>query len=263
MTRKGRKPREGVTRRPQLRLKEDEAAIYDRYSIEEISSIMGIALRSIPPNLELGISQPTIVKPASAKTKTLCRVIIEENWVRLLFPEKHNEFRGIVKKHKFQWSSPYWQRKTSQVSTAIEIVNVLLSQGFCLWVSHTEVVNVAISGNFTPEPLKKISVIQTGTYKDWFTFSYPKEDDFYQEILKIPSAKYIDGALLVAPEYYLEVCDFSKIHGFRFSETGLVVVQKYIDLLDKASVVEIIQPPLISQVSFTEAGNDELFDDPL
>ncbi|MFQ3615858.1 MAG: hypothetical protein SNJ57_09250 [Cyanobacteriota bacterium] len=238
----GRSRKTGVTRRVQLRLSEADAAIFDQYSVEQLSRIMAIALHSISPDSRLGMSIPTLVRPAAPLTHTIVRLQLWERLIRLLFPEKREEFRSVVRKLEYEWTGWCWQKAVpidvDLVDRAAEVVNLLLLEGFCVQVQHTEIRDRAIAAQYNPESFRVVDVSRNQPYDCWFTFRYPRTDDLYDKLMRLTAAKYADGKVRVPPEHFAEVEDFAEQHDFTFTPAAQEVLEQYRALWEAAIIVQ-------------------------
>ena len=146
----------GICKRVQLRIPEDLESVFDNYSSDQLSEVMAIALRTISPDSPLGLSLPTLVRPIEPITKTVVRLQIQSRCIRLVFPEKRDDFRGVVVSLGYEWSQWCWQKNISQTADlcdrAAEVTHLLLLKGFCVQVEHTEIRDRAIAASYTLAP---------------------------------------------------------------------------------------------------------------
>jgi hypothetical protein len=182
-----------------------------------------------------------LIRPQKTVTETICRVDISNQWVRLLLPEKRDDFRDLVKKFRYQWEGS-WCRQFSQsvdiCDRAAEICNELLIAGFCIQVANDKVKDRIIAQSFTPEQFKLISKCVSGAYSGQFSFAYPKSesDRWYKEINKLNGCRYADGVLYVPSEQFEEVEDFAECNDFGFSEGALSLISKAKALKESAII---------------------------
>lgn len=221
----------GVSRRIQLRFPPDLVGVFDSYSPEQLSDLMEQALVSLSPSSNLGAKQRTVVRPSEPISKCIVRISVEGREIKLLFPEKRDDFRTVVKlAHHYSWSAPYWVRSFSEeviCDRAAEIADALLKAGFMVQSEYQGVTDAVISGSFSPESLRLIKVRTKGACQDWFVIEWPRSEDYWDEANLITGAKYIDKSLLVPPEIYEEVEDFAESYDFSFTPTARQVLEQY------------------------------------
>jgi hypothetical protein len=236
-----RKARTGIVRRVQLRIHPSAIEIFDRYTDTERSEIFNRALKTIHPKVPDSPERVTLIRPRQVITETICRIAIDNQIIRLIFPEKLDEFRTIVKKFGYSWQG-CWERSFKQgidvIDRAAEIGHELLLIGLCIQVDIEKVKHRIIGANFTPEVFKLIKANRAGVYSGWLTFTYPKDEEWYTEIMKITAAKYADGRIYVPPEHYLEVEDFAEINDFEFTPAAIELVDRAKAV--RAAAIEII-----------------------
>ena len=75
-------------------------------------------------------------------------------------------------------------------------------------------------------------------YNGWFTFEYPKGEDWYSEIMKLTAAKYTDGLIVVPPEQFAEVEDFAEINDFELTERAVEIAAKAREVAESAIIFE-------------------------
>lgn len=223
---RGRPQSGGVPIHPLLRLSEGAFEIHSRYSPEERSEVYERALSTIFPSAKSQSIPPVLIRPMKIETDTICRVVVEEPWVRLFFPEKRDDFRELVKRFRYAWDNCWERRFTKSVDIldrAAEIAAELLLAGFCVQVDNESVRSRAIAASYQPEPFKTIRRVTKGLYKDYFILEWPRADDCYGEAMKITAAKYSDGSVYVPSEHFLEIEDFAEINDFVLSEGAIAL----------------------------------------
>ena len=204
-------------RRVQLRISDSLAGVFDSYSPAQLSELMDWALSHHIPGSPLGAKQVTIIRPKRRKTKTICRLSVVQTSIRLLFPEKLDTFRDVVKPFGFRWETPFWLKVVKEAQLcdrAAEITRALLDAGFCVQTEYEGITAAALDESFAPESLRLISARSGGAYNGWLTVSWPRGDDYYEEAKAITGAKYVDKAVIIPPEHYEEVLDFAQSYDF-------------------------------------------------
>ena len=205
------------SRRVQLRISESLVGVFDGYSPAHLSEMMNWALSHYIPGSALGTKQLAIVRPRKRKTKTICRLSVAETSVRLLFSEKLDTFRDVVKPFGFRWEAPFWLkavREDQLCDRAAEITRALLDAGFCVQTEYEGITVAALEQSFAPESLRLISARSGGIYSGWLTVNWPRGEDYYNEAKAITAAKYHEGKVIVPPELYEEVLDFAQSYDF-------------------------------------------------
>ena len=213
----GRRKNRKAFRRTQLRLSKSVLGVYDSYSHEQLSELVEWALTRYVPGSRLGQKQISIVRPEKPKTKTLCRLAVGKTSVSLLFPEKHDDFRKVVRALGFRWDAPHWEKAVEpcqRCDRAAEVAHALLDAGYCIQSEFEGITKAAIEESFLPESLRLVTLRAGGTYKGWLAVSWPRSDDYYEKAKAITAAKYNDGHVLVPPEHFEEVLDFAEIYDF-------------------------------------------------
>lgn len=239
----GRKKKEKVCRRVQVRLSESEAEIFDSYNSDQISSVLGIALKSISPESKLGEVITSVLRPREPITETIARISWRDSYVRVFFPEKLEVFRQAVKNQcGYVWDSGMWSRKATEKTASDRMAEVafrLLDAGFIVQVEYSEVAKKIAAGSFVAEALHLVKVVGSGVYKEWFTFSFPRGEEWYDEIMSLTAARYDSGMIVVPPEHYAELEDFAEQNEFKFSESAFKNIQKWKQIRDVQQLIDI------------------------
>jgi hypothetical protein len=204
-----------TARRVQIRLSDYHAEIFDSYSVEQINQILARALDTITPDYDPGIVAPSVFKPKNILTITIARVSVENLKIRVLFPEKIEQFRLLARELKYFWESPYWVRQFKEEALicdrAAELCYRTLELGIPIQINYTGVRDKIVSGKFQLEPVRQIQIIVSGAYQEWFCFSWPRGEDWYSKAMSLTAAKYIDGRVSVPPEHFSEIENFCLI----------------------------------------------------
>jgi hypothetical protein len=213
-----------AARRVLLRLELRHAEVFDCYTTDQLSQIMAKALDTITPDFAPGIVSPSIIRPKKLTTITIARVSVHGSIVRVLFPEKLEDFRLVARSLLYDWVNPFWARSFKQEKVvcdrAAELCYRILELGIPVQIDYTGVRDKVVSGKFQIEPMHLIKVLTAGVYKGWFCFEWPKGEDYYTKAMSITAAKYSDGRVIAPPERFLEIEDFAETEGFVFSEAA-------------------------------------------
>lgn len=221
-----------LARRVLLRLEPRHAEVFDCYTTEQLSLIMAKALDTITPDAVPGVVAPSVIKPKLLSTATIARVSVSVDGltVRVLFPEKSENFRLVVRSLRYEWNSPFWMRQFKQEALicdrAAELCYRILELGIPVQIDYTGVRDKVVSGKFQTEPMHLIEVVTTGVYKGWFSFSWPKGEDYYTKAMSITAARYSDGRVIAPPEHFIEVEDFAETEGFSFSDFARTALEE-------------------------------------
>jgi hypothetical protein len=223
----GRKRVEGIPRRRLIRLDSDVVEIFDRYSDAELAEVVNRSLRQIFPKVADAPKCPIVIRPVETITETICRIAIVDQEVRLIFPEKRDDFAALVKRFKFIFPNGCWSRSfpvaADLIDRAAEIGNELLCEGFSIQVDSPQVQSRILDRSFVPESFRMIRRCVKGEFAGCFVFSWRKQDDLFSEAMKLTAARYSEGSVYVPSEHYLEVEDFAEINGFELSEAAIAL----------------------------------------
>lgn len=222
--RKNAKP----SRRIQLRISESLLGLFDGYTSDQVSELVEWGLSNYLPGSSLGVRQVSIIRPQKPKSKTICRVSVKEVSIKLLFPEKLDSFRNLVKSYGFYWKFPQWVKavkKGSVCDRAAEISRALLDAGFSVQTEYAGITAAALEGTYVPESLRLVSSRASGVFKGWLAIRWPRSDDYYDQAKAITAAKYSDGEVLVPPEHFEEVLDFARIYDFSVTPEAEAEIQ--------------------------------------
>lgn len=160
---------------------------------------------------------------------------------------KNENFRALVKSMNMTWDGESWFRKLNERTgqfkdRAGELGNVLLREGFTVCILDNEARKNAIEGNFIKE------------CKRWFrkckdkeqiiaSWEYTENRDIFNNIMKIPSAKYKNRAVYLDPLYYEEIIDFAEIYNFSITHDADMLLKSRRDTFNKISKVDVQSPP--------------------
>ncbi len=265
------RPKKNETaRRVQLRLSAYHAEIFDSYSVDQINQLVAKALDTITPDYDPGIVAPSVFKPKNILTITIARVSIENLRIRVLFPEKVEQFRLLARAMRYEWQAPYWERQFKEEALicdrAAELCYRTLELGIPVQVNYTGVRDKIVSGQFQLEPVRQIKVIVSGAYQGWFSFYWPRGEDWYTKVMSLTAAKYVDGRVSVPPEHYSEIEDFAETEGFELSEPARAALSDAKKLKEIELLIDV-RPISKRRKQKTRSASavvpDHLKDDPL
>ena len=221
--------KKGLKRRVQLRIDSAWIGVFDGYTPDQQSELMNRALASMAPGIELGDRLVSVVRPANPVSNTICRLFVRATQIQLLYPEKSDEFRSVVKMLDYDWVAPYWLKTVEpdhRVDRAAEAAHRLLLSGFVVQVESEAVKEKAIAASYEPEHYRKIAASTVKPWEGWFQISWPRSEDLFDEVKKITAAKWSSGAMYVPPEMFREVRDFADVNGFWLTPEAEILAQQ-------------------------------------
>ena len=188
--------------------------------------------------------QPIIVRPNETETETLAWLKVDGDRVSVEFPEKRDDFREIVRGMDYTWNKTRWERYLARYSgdaqdRAAELGHQLLANGFCVVFPDESLQDMAVSVTYEPEYRRWVFVRETGKYKGWFQFWWSRQEDCYEEAIKVPASRYSKPNVVVPFEQFAAVVDFAQAHRFRFSQEAFELVGRAKALYESALVVSL------------------------
>ena len=164
------------------------------------------------------------VRPEQPITETVAEIIPTKNSVKVVFPEKREDFWQIIKKQLgYTWQDGCWLREAGSTTTAVadmaaEAGNVLLAAGFIVQILDNEIRDNAISGNYTPDTGRWIAKRASGDYAGWFAINWrEKSDSLYQAARRLTGSKWSNPSVVVRAEHFEQVLDFAEMYEFNLS----------------------------------------------
>jgi hypothetical protein len=244
---KGRKRKEDIPVRCLIRVDEEAAEIYQRYSQEERNEVFNRALKSVFPEIKHEFGYEQLICPTSQLHKSICLVVVDDGGVQVSLPEFNDDFRGIVKKFGYAWDRGFqcWVRvfahKCDVVGRASEIATELLLGGFCVKSTNKSLTNRIVNEEYSPEVFNKVLRVTSAKYKDWFTFRWEKGEDWYKQIMQINLARYDNGSIYVPSSSAQEVEDFADMYEFEISEAAAALVAEAKTLAANALIPQTVE----------------------
>ncbi len=165
------------------------------------------------------------VRPEHAITETVAEVQVLEKSIEIVFPEKREDFRELVRfklgyswdKIKSRWTKAIGIKSGSVNDRAAELGHSLLAAGFPVRIFDESIRAAAIAGQYEPECHRWIMKRTSNQFTGWFSISWPREEDFYQAAKKLPGSRYDKPDVVVPPEQFEQVLDFAGMYGFKLS----------------------------------------------
>lgn len=182
-----------------------------------------------------------MLRPQEPVTETVAWVSVVGNTIKIDFPEKHEDFREIVKGLGCTWEPIYWARKVDEFAIsdrAAELCHELLAGGFSVVAPNEIVKEMTISGDFEPECRRWIMAAK-GDYRGWFKIWWARSEDCYDAAIKITGSKYDKPCVVAPPEHYEEVVDFAEMYDFHFDGQALALLEQARDFRASAIVVDV------------------------
>lgn len=185
------------------------------------------------------------VRPTEPVTETVAEILVGEQSVSILFPEKREDFRAIVKKHGFNWSNDRWKRLLSvttgaAVDRAAEIGHILLAKGFIVRQYHADVRQAMINGQFETEQTRWIALFTSGKEQGRLCIRWERKDeDYWKAAKRLPTARYAKPHISVAIEQFEQVLDFAEINGFSITASAREAIESAKQSKQAALVVEV------------------------
>lgn len=190
----------------------------------------------------------TTVRPENPKTENVAEIRIGEGTLVIVFPEKRDDFRKIMKEDlHMEWSGSSWRRKLIKRNGAVsdraaEAGHWILAAGFPIRLADQEIRDKAIRGEYEPECTRWILRCGGGEYGGWFAILWSYPDDLYDAARRLSGSKYSKPFVVVPPEQFEEVLDFAQIYGFRLSEKAREVAEMARNAKEAALIVDP-EPP--------------------
>lgn len=215
---------------------------------KEYESLRVNTSASPPKELVVDILAESTVRPESPITETVAEIRILGDILEIIFPEKRDDFRKIVKSElKMGWSGSSWQRVLitthgTPEDRAAEAGNNILRKGFPIRIFDTEIRNKAINADYKPECTRWVQAMMDGKYTGWLVISWGKDEDLYRKAKAITGARYNKPYVVVSPEHFVEVLDFAQMYKFEISKGAKEIIAKAEEVRDN-SIIGIAAEP--------------------
>lgn len=170
-----------------------------------------------------GAETEALLKPVGApKSAQIAEISHVGEYLRVIFQERIEAFRLLMRAAGFEWANGRWERKLTwmqgdPIDRMAELAHRLLAAGFLVRIHDVDARARAVSGNFTPEQRRWISVPTEGKFAGWLMIRWPREDDLYGPAKRLLGARYQNGAVYVPPGSVEEAADFAAAYGFSLS----------------------------------------------
>lgn len=171
------------------------------------------------------------VRPEKPLTETVAEIRAGDTFVDVIFPEKREDFRQLVRfQLGYTWAETKWRRDLKSMNgpahdRAAELGNRLLAAGFAIRIFDDILRVHAVSGNYEPESKRWVMARTSGQYKGWYAINWPKGDDFYQAAKRLHGARYDKPFVVVPAAQFQEVLDFAEMYQFSISDGAKKVIE--------------------------------------
>ena len=221
--------------------------------------------------LEADALEEAILLPANNPTSSFAaKILFQNNYISVWFPEKNEIFRKIMRNFNFTWSyeKSLWLRLSSErivTDRIAEITHHLVAAEFKVQVLNSEAREKAVLGTFIPEKRRWIKRGKGGRYHGWFQITWPRHEDFYDSARSIRGSKYACRAVYIPPDMFKEIYDFATHNNFSISEAAQGIIDHYRVMYESGIVLNIkhddhaTQFPAMQEYDFEV--DDELLDD--
>lgn len=182
------------------------------------------------------------IRPEKPLTETVAEITghHDQRQVQVRFPEKREDFRGIVKGMGYRWSGSHWYLTLNPANGPIEdriaeTGHRLLEAGFCILVHDESLRKKVVKADYTPSPYGWVTAIVSGERKGWFAIGWKRDaGDWYREAKKLPGSRWSSPNMVVPPEQVEEILDFASVNGFKLSPGAERLAEKVREARDRA-----------------------------
>lgn len=212
-----------------------------------------------------------LLRPPTTITESIAAVGYGDGHVWAMLPEKHEQFRQLVKNRGLAWQyeDRAWCRPTEQLldsplHLAAELAHVLLAAGFVVETAD-EIGQMVVDVSYEPEKRLQVLRYTAQPYEGWFAFRWPRDLDHYRQAYALPGSRYERPNVIVPPEHYEAVLDFAERYGFWISPAAQQIIDAAAERNRAAIIIAV--PPLpahaaLSRPQLREDGIDpDLADD--
>ena len=158
---------------------------------------------------------------------------------------KDEAFMRVVKALGFSWKSGWTlqcgERTGDPANVTAELGSRLLNEGFAVRFDSQELMDRAVSGDYTPMCRRWVQSHCKGFYITW-----DRKDDLYREAKSIPGAQYDSPGVVVPERSWDAVTDFAARYGYRFTAKA----QAKLDALSGAA--QAVSPQPVKKPAYQE-----------
>lgn len=210
------------------------------------------------------------LKPETPDTNLVAKVVVDENNVIVKLPEKNGKFIGLMKSWNFSFNKANaWERQFSNAMNvsaenfAADIANRLLANGYIVRISDDAIREMVVKQTFEPERKKVVTEIDGK-----FAFRWISNLNWFDELKRLPKARWKNPFMLIPVEYHNDVFDFAEYNDFFITEKAHNLKNKFVAELENAPVIEakedipeekktdLTKPPVKLEVEKIEIDRD-------
>jgi hypothetical protein len=193
--------------------------------------------------LEIEALAEATLMPVKMATKIPCEIRINGSDVELLFPEKREDFRQLVKfTHYFAWDDAKWSRRGT-ADKAVEMGVAILALGIPVRINDRTIRERVAAGDQIRENTKKITKATAGIRSGWFVIGWKKSDgDYYAKAKRIPGSKWENGKMVAPADAADTIADFAKVEGFELSPGAIGLIENVRAIRAAATKVSVSAP---------------------
>jgi hypothetical protein len=188
-----------------------------------------------------------ILRPTDAPvSKCLCELRLTGSTITAAFPEKREDFRGLMHALSFSWATRYWQRLLppragDPVHRLAETAHRLVGSSFVVSVDNEKAICMAVDGSFTPEEKRWVLKLTSGYHAGWLALTWAREDDLYDEARSLPGSRWSKPFVVVPPGAVEAVADFADRHSFHMSPGAEEILTTHRHAMASGAVVTAIK----------------------
>jgi hypothetical protein len=187
------------------------------------------------------------VRPAAPVTETVAEILAGEQSISVLFPEKREDFRQLIKKRGFTWQGDRWKRwldntQGTPADRAAEIGHILLGHGYIVRQYNADIREAMIAGRFETEQTRWITLYTSGKESGRLCIKWSRDEDYYRAAKRLPTARYVKPHLSVAVEQFEQALDFAEVNNFSITAAAQAAIDEARRIKQQALVAAIELP---------------------
>lgn len=163
--------------------------------------------------------------PENPITKTLAIISMVDDVVKIVFPERMDQFTQAMRGTPFHWNGSAWTTRfnpetmASPADVAAEAAVRLLANGIPVRMINQDARQKTISGQYEPYHRHWISSVNLG--RDHVFINHFYDDGLYRKIRSIPGSKWdaFQKMCLVPISQFDEIRGFAAAHGYRITQS--------------------------------------------
>lgn len=228
--------------------------------IDHRDTKIGFVLRDLfvahPPAEPVDNDQQTIIddakteatiRPAAPLTETVAEILAGEQSVSVLFTEKRDDFRGLIKKYGFTWQNDRWKRyldntQGTPAERAAEIGHIMLGHGYIVRQYQADIRDAMVTGRFETEQTRWIALYTSDKESGRLCIKWSRDEDYYKAAKRIPTARYVKPHLSIAVEQFEQVLDFAEVNNFSITAAAQSAMDEAKRIKQQALVAAVELP---------------------